>query len=144
MYNEPNNLNNQSWNTQNDSILYKPEENHRNHQKNKSNLNAYNNKPIIYLSIVIIILLCVVINQNNEIKQNNTQDLNFFSENHKNTSNSLQNIENVENTEEITKKAFLPTVKTLSTGKYEVGIDIAAGLYDLRVESGSGLIKGKI
>lgn len=42
------------------------------------------------------------------------------------------------------KKAFLPTVKTLSTGKYTVGTDIAAELYNLEVESGIGFLTGDL
>lgn len=73
-------------------------------------------------------------NTESEINQNEVQNSNYYTENY---------IEK-EKSEEITKKAFLPTVKTLSTGKYIVGIDIAAGLYNLEVESGTGLITGDL
>lgn len=129
-----NNTNNQSWNTEDELILLKMEENHRNPYKNNENNNINNNNPIIYLSIVIILLICVIIAQNSKINQSEIQNSNYYTENY--TKN--------EKSEEITKKAFLPTVKTLSTGKYIVGTDIAAGLYNLEVESGTGLLTGDL
>lgn len=134
MNNKQNNTNNQFWNTEDELTLLKMEENHRNPYKNNENTNTTSNNPIIYLSIVIILLICVVIGQNSKIKQNKVQNSNYYTENY---------IEK-EESEEITKKAFLPTVKTLSTGKYTVGIDIAAGLYNLEVESGTGLLTGDL
>lgn len=134
MNNKQNNTNNQFWNTEDELTLLKMEENHRNPYKNNENTNATSNNPIICLSIVIILLICVVIGQNSKINQNEVQDSNYYTENY---------IEK-EESEEITKKAFLPTVKTLSTGKYTVGTDIAAGLYNLEVESGTGLLTGDL
>lgn len=134
MNNKQNNINNQFWNTEDELTLLKMKENHRNPYKNNENTNTTSNNPIIYLSIVIILLICVVIGQNSKINQNEVQDSNYYTENY---------IEK-EESEEITKKAFLPTVKTLSTGKYTVGTDIAAGLYNLEVESGTGLLTGDL
>ena len=68
------------------------------------------------------------------MKQNEVQNSNFYTENY--TEKEIS--------EEITKKAFLPTVKTLSTGKYTVGTDIASRLYNLEVESGTGLLTGDL
>lgn len=82
------------------------EENHRNPYKNNENANTSNNNFIIYLSLVIILLICII----------------------------------NEKSEEIMKKIFSPTVKTLSTGKYTVGTDIVAGLYNLEVKYGTELI----
>ena len=48
------------------------------------------------------------------------------------------------NTGRNNEKAFLPTVKTLSTGKYTVGTDIASRLYNLEVESGTELLTGDL
>lgn len=47
-------------------------------------------------------------------------------------------------TESSTTKPMLPTVKTLSTGTYKVGTDIAPGIYNLTAQSGTGLITGDL
>lgn len=134
MNKKQNNTNNQSWDTEDELTLLKMEENYKNPYKNNENSNTSNNNPIICLSIVIILLICVVIGQNSKINKNEVQNSNYYTENY---------IEK-EESEGITKKAFLPTVKTLSTGKYIVGTDIAAGLYNLEVESGTGLLTGDL
>lgn len=137
MNNKQNNANNQSWNTEDELTLLKMEENHRNPYKNNENANTSNNNSVIYLSIIIILLICVIIAQNSEIKQNEVQNSSFYTKNSKNYTEN-------EKSEEIMKKVFSPTVKTLSTGKYTVGTDIASGLYNLEVESGTGLITGDL
>ena len=155
MNNEVKSTNNQ-WNKPNklgnEVSMYKidgySEENYQNHQKSNKNIKNTSNKLIIFLLSLIVVLLCVLISKNNEIKSinlNNVENQDFYAENRNDMANSTETLDNLEeNIDNIEKEIFLPIVITLSTGTYKVGRDIASGIYNLTVVSGAGLISGDL
>ena len=84
-------------------------------------------KATLFKIIAVIALIFVIYTQLN--KEDPTNDL--ISSSYTSSDSS-------------TTKPMLPTVKTLSTGTYKVGTDIAPGIYNLTVESGTGLITGDL